>query len=136
MSKYGWESGRGLGADSSGIVNPLRVQVEKRRKKADADGGGWAEPANKGKIIGGGRRKDAAGNEEQGLSDVIVLLNMLDNMPDLAAEVEDGLGQEIGEECGEKVRFFTHPGSFDYVGGYWGDAMLTLNSMAAWNESI
>ncbi|KAJ2980379.1 hypothetical protein NQ176_g2676 [Zarea fungicola] len=46
---------------------------------------------------------DAQGGEEQqGLSDVIVLLNMLENMPDLAAEVEDGLGQEIGEECGEK----------------------------------
>ncbi|KAJ3479616.1 hypothetical protein NLG97_g8277 [Lecanicillium saksenae] len=27
---------------------------------------------------------------------------MLDNMPDLEREVEDGLGQEIGEECGEK----------------------------------
>lgn len=134
MSKYGWESGRGLGADSSGIVNPLRVQVEKRRKKADADGGGWAEPANKGKIIGGGRRKDAAGHEEQGLSDVIVLLNMLDNMPDLAAEVENGLGQEIGEECGEKVCFppliqvfsFFTPCKTCFV-----KAVLTGNSMVA-----
>lgn len=107
MSKYGWTHGSGLGASSSGIVNPLRVQVEKRRKKADADGGGWAEPGGKGKIIGGGKKRQ----DEQGLSEVIVLLDMLDNMPDLAAEVENGLGQEIGEECGEKVSpfFFEHP---------------------------
>lgn len=123
MSKYGWTKGSGLGADESGILNPLRVQVEKRKKKSDAEGGGWAEPANKGRIIGGRRHDSGSSNNNnnassqvtlattsasdlqgtEGLSDVIVLLNMLENMPDLAAEVEDGLGQEIGEECGEKV---------------------------------
>ncbi|KAL6829224.1 hypothetical protein J3E69DRAFT_330694 [Trichoderma sp. SZMC 28015] len=100
MSKYGWTKGTALGANESGILNPLRVQVEKRRKKADADGGGWAEPANKGKIFGGKRKEE---NGKFGvMSDVIVLQNMLENMPDLEAEIADGLGQEIGGECGEK----------------------------------
>ncbi|PTB68675.1 hypothetical protein BBK36DRAFT_1191515 [Trichoderma citrinoviride] len=102
MSKYGWTKGAALGANESGILNPLRVQVEKRRKRADADGGGWADPANKAKIIGG-RRKDGEGASKFGpMSEVIVLRNMLDNMPDLEAEIADGLGQEIGEECGDK----------------------------------
>ncbi|KAG5993990.1 hypothetical protein E4U54_003220, partial [Claviceps lovelessii] len=100
MGKYGWTKGSGLGADESGIVNPLRIQVEKRRKKADADGGGWAEPGGKGKIIGSKRKEE--GGKFGTMSDVIVLRNMLDNMPDLQAEIADGLGQEIGEECGEK----------------------------------
>ncbi|PTB40864.1 uncharacterized protein TrAFT101_006017 [Trichoderma asperellum] len=100
MSKYGWTKGTALGANESGILNPLRVQVEKRRKKADADGGGWAEPGGKGKIIGG-KRKEAAGKFGT-MSEVIVLQNMLENMPDLEAEIADGLGQEIGGECGEK----------------------------------
>ncbi|KAH7325936.1 hypothetical protein B0I35DRAFT_405264 [Stachybotrys elegans] len=100
MNRYGWQEGSGLGADESGIVNPLRVQVEKRRKKADADGGGWAEPGGKGKIIGG-KRKEEAGKFGV-MSEVIVLRNMLENMPDLQSEIEQGLGQEIGEECGEK----------------------------------
>ncbi|KAL6815614.1 hypothetical protein GGI42DRAFT_311954 [Trichoderma sp. SZMC 28013] len=100
MSKYGWTQGTALGANESGILNPLRVQVEKRRKKADADGGGWAEPANKGKILGG-KRKEETGKFGV-MSDVIVLQNMLENMPDLEAEIADGLGQEIGGECGEK----------------------------------
>jgi splicing factor 45 len=103
MSRYGWTEGTGLGANESGIVNPLRVQVDKRRKKADADGGGWAEPGGKGKIIGG-RRKEQGGKFGT-MSEVIVLQNMLENMPDLQTEIEQGLGQEIGEECGEKVRF-------------------------------
>ncbi|KAH8169159.1 g-patch domain-containing protein [Sarocladium implicatum] len=107
MSKYGWTSGTGLGASSSGIINPLHVKVEKRKKRADADGGGWADPANKGKILGGQRAAPVAGDEarstERGkMSEVIVLENMLENMPDLQEEISAGLGQEIGEECGEK----------------------------------
>ncbi|KAF9880759.1 G-patch domain-containing protein [Colletotrichum karsti] len=104
MSKYGWTKGSGLGADEGGIVNPLRVQVEKRKKRSDAEGGGWAEPANRAKILGG-RRKDAADAESKfggPMSEVIVLQNMLDGMEDLEGEIENGLGQEIGEECGEK----------------------------------
>ncbi|KAH0492329.1 hypothetical protein TgHK011_007287 [Trichoderma gracile] len=107
MTKYGWTKGTALGANESGILNPLRVQVEKRRKRADADGGGWAEPANKAKIIGGGSSRHKGGGDNNAskfgpMSEVIVLQHMLDNMPDLEAEIEDGLGQEIGGECGEK----------------------------------
>jgi splicing factor 45 len=98
MSKYGWTHGTGLGANETGIVNPLRVQVDKRRKKADADGGGWAEPGGKGKIIGSKAKEEAS--KFGSMSDVIVLQNMLENMPDL----QTGLGQEIGEECGEKAQ--------------------------------
>ncbi|KAL7809178.1 hypothetical protein V8C44DRAFT_334693 [Trichoderma aethiopicum] len=102
MTKYGWTKGAALGANESGILNPLRVQVEKRRKRADADGGGWAEPANKAKIIGGNTRHKGDASKFGPMSEVIVLRHMLDNMPDLEAEIEDGLGQEIGGECGEK----------------------------------
>lgn len=126
MQKYGWSAGTGLGASSSGIVNPLRVQVEKRRRKADADGGGWAEPGGKGKIIGG-RRAD--GESEGGkfgmMSEVIALGNMLENMPDLQKEMEDGLGQEIGEECGEKVCCLEARAQ---------DKSLMDDSMAAWKD--
>lgn len=107
MSKYGWTKGAALGANESGILNPLRVQVEKRRKKADADGGGWAEPGSKGKIIGGKRKEE--GGKFGTMSEVIVLQNMLENMPDLEVEIADGLGQEIGGECGEKVRIYSLP---------------------------
>ena len=82
--------------------------MEKRKKKSDADGGGWAEPANKAKIVGGKRKNEDVGKFGT-MSEVLVLHNMLENMPDLQAEIADGLGQEIGEECGEKVRADSQP---------------------------
>ena len=109
MSKYGWSRGTGLGADGSGIVNPLRVQVEKRKKKSDAEGGGFRDAGGRGKIIGG--KKNAPEKETEAgkfgpMSEVIVLRGMVDGM-NLDEEVEGagdgGLMQEIGDECAEKV---------------------------------
>lgn len=103
MSKYGWTAGSGLGASSSGIVNPLSVKVEKRRKAED---GKFAEPGGRGKIIGGKTAPKTSAAEEEGkfgaMSEVIVLRNMLDGMDSLQEEISSGLGQEIGEECGDK----------------------------------
>ncbi|KAL8914432.1 MAG: hypothetical protein Q9171_000937 [Xanthocarpia ochracea] len=109
MSKYGWTKGSGLGASGSGIVNPLRVQVEKQKKKPDAEGGGFVGPGGRGKIIGGKKGGASKSDSEKGtfgvMSEVIVLHGMIDGL-DLDAEMEraedGGLLQEIGEECGEK----------------------------------
>ena len=103
LSKYGWSKGQGLGAQGTGIINPLYAKADKRKKKSDAEGGGFATPAATGKILGGTKSKA----EEQGkfgaMSEVIRLENMLDGM-DLDEELrrDDGIMQEIGEECGEK----------------------------------
>jgi splicing factor 45 len=114
MSKYGWTQGSGLGANESGIVDALRFKVEKRKRKPDAEGGGFVDGgARKGKIIGGTRKGkgntadgDAERDEEDEgpgkMSNIVLLQGMLEGMPDLQGEIEDGLAQEIGEECGEK----------------------------------
>ncbi|PQE27542.1 hypothetical protein CJF30_00007899 [Rutstroemia sp. NJR-2017a BBW] len=107
MSKYGWTKGSGLGADGSGMLTPLQVKLDKRKKKSDAEGGGFRDSGGRGKIIGG--KKKVKEGEESGrfgpMSEVVVLRGMVDNM-DLDAEVEGagdgGLMQEIGDECGEK----------------------------------
>ena len=85
--------------------------MEKRKKRSDAEGGGWAEPGGRGKIIAGKPASSKTGAEEKDggrfgkMSEVIVLDHMLDGMSDeeLRQEVEGGeLYEEIGTECGEK----------------------------------
>lgn len=113
MSKYGWTKGSGLGADESGITSALRVKIEKRRKRPDAEGGGYVQPGGRGKIIGGtpAKKKDGESSSSSGggkfgnMSVVIVLDNMLANMTeaDLESDIESGdLKQDIGQECGDK----------------------------------
>ncbi|KHJ34079.1 putative g-patch dna repair protein [Erysiphe necator] len=109
MSKYGWSKGKGLGAEESGIINPLQVKLEKRKKKSDAEGGGFRDAGNRGKIIGGKKStaivKDQDSSKFGPISEVILLNSMVDEM-DLNEEVENGrdggLIQEIGDECSEK----------------------------------
>lgn len=112
MTKMGWTKGSGLGAEGSGMVAPLRVQMDKRKKKSDAEGGGYRAPQTA-RIIGSkmGRSNKPAGEageggdgekEGPGISEVVMLRGMVDGM-DLQREMEAGLMQEIGDECGEKV---------------------------------
>lgn len=109
MSKYGWTKGSGLGAGGTGIVNPLRVRIEKQKKKPDSEGGGFVGPGGRGKIIGS--KKATSTSESEGgkwgvMSEVVVLRGMLNGL-DVDAELDraedGGLMQEIGDECGEKV---------------------------------
>ncbi|RVX67883.1 hypothetical protein B0A52_08488 [Exophiala mesophila] len=107
MSKYGWTKGQGLGAQGTGIINPLYAKADKRKKKSDAEGGGFATPTAMGKILGGNKSKSAEAEEEGkfgAMSEVVRLDGMLQGL-DLDEELgreEGGIMQEIGEECGDK----------------------------------
>lgn len=109
MAKYGWTKGSGLGADGSGITKALQVKVEKQKKKPDSEGGGFATPAGRGKIIAETRKTEEG--KFGAISEVIVLHGMLEGL-DLDAEMESGnLVQEIGEECNEKVWVYKTAGT-------------------------
>ncbi|KAJ5529930.1 hypothetical protein N7527_003323 [Penicillium freii] len=105
LSKWGWNKGSGLGATGSGIVKPLEVKLEKRKKRPDSEGGGFVTPAGRGKIIGSNKKGEYDTSKFGPMSEVVKLLGMLDGM-DLDAEMEGdqngGLMQEIGQECGDK----------------------------------
>lgn len=109
MSKYGWTKGTGLGASGSGIIDPLRVQLEKQKKKPDSEGGGYIRSGG-GKIIGGKKSRSSAGTETGKFgqsSEVVVLSGLTDRMDlddDHMGVAEGGLTQQIGDECSEKVR--------------------------------
>lgn len=107
MAKYGWSKGQGLGKEGTGVTTALYAKADKRKKKSDAEGGGYVQPTQIGRILGGTKSK--AGTEaDEGkfgsMSEVIRLEGMLSGM-DLQAEMmrEDGnIMQEIGEECSDK----------------------------------
>jgi splicing factor 45 len=107
LKKYGWEKGQGLGAQGEGITTAIVAKADKRKKLSDAQGGGWAAPANMGKIVGGKKRKVEGPEDETDprfgkMSEVIKLESMLDGL-DVQKEIEDNnLLQEIGDEMGSK----------------------------------
>ncbi|KXT13517.1 hypothetical protein AC579_4148 [Pseudocercospora musae] len=111
MKKLGWEKGQGLGASGDGITTAIIAKAEKRKKKSDAEGGGYVVPANMGKIVGGKKAKPKPGAEDSTpqpdslpdkMTEVIKLEGMLENM-DVDHEVaENNLMQEIGDEMGEQ----------------------------------
>ncbi|TKA48944.1 hypothetical protein B0A54_01020 [Friedmanniomyces endolithicus] len=126
LKKYGWEKGKGLGVQGNeGITTAIVAKAEKRKKLADAEGGGWAKPANMGKLVGGKRRKvegsdvvvgdgeDGGRSEDQPygpLSPVIKLSNMLTGL-DIDDEVENKdlygeVGREMETQYGKVERVF------------------------------
>ncbi|CAK7271546.1 hypothetical protein SEPCBS57363_004676 [Sporothrix epigloea] len=133
MAKYGWKRGTGLGANNSGIIDPLR---HKRTGRTGAGGPAF------GRIVGGDRaagRQKVEDDTEQ-VSHVIVLRNMVTGLPDLGDEVAEGqLVQDIGEECGaqygrvERV-YIDVPGELVFI--QFTEAVSALRAVNALNGRI
>ncbi|KAK5701611.1 hypothetical protein LTR97_004427 [Elasticomyces elasticus] len=139
LKKYGWEKGKGLGAQGNeGITTAIVAKAEKRKKLADAEGGGWAKPANMGKLVGGKRRK-MEGEGEGGMSPVIRLSNMLRSL-DVDVEIEEKdlygeIGREMEGEYGkvERVFIYRRQGGGDEEGEQGGDEVFVkfVNPLSA-----
>lgn len=105
MEKMGWKKGEGLGKEATGITTILRHEATKRKRKADAEGGGWAQPAAMGRIVGGKKTKtDTPIDESKAFSLVARFEGMLRDMDVDRAIEEDNLMQRIGEKLEEYGR--------------------------------
>lgn len=99
MEKMGWKKGEGLGREATGITTILRHEATKRKRKGDAEGGGWAQPAAMGRIVGGKKTKtDTPIDESKAFSLVARFEGMLRDMDIDQAIEEDNLMQRIGEK--------------------------------------
>ena len=104
MAKWGHKEGQGLGADASGIVEPLSVQVAKAPKKGNqksSAGGFGAEGSRVAKIVNkqeGERMKEERAKYGDP-STVVVLSNMVG--------LEDADDEELSDEIGKRFVWST-----------------------------
>ncbi|BGP14508.1 hypothetical protein JCM10213_003094 [Rhodosporidiobolus nylandii] len=109
MSKYGWESGKGLGADESGMTSALSVQkgpvapsAKKGKNKKKDDAPAPAQPqgmAARSVVVDASRAQRQEEQKQQmgGEASRVVLLQNLCGVDDL----DDELPGEVAEEAGK-----------------------------------
>nr|POE94322.1 dna-damage-repair/toleration protein, chloroplastic [Quercus suber] len=103
LEKQGWQKGQGLGAQGQGITTAIVAQAQKRKKRSDAEGGGWVAPANMGRLVGGKKAKvDGARTDEPQPSVVVKYTGLLAGLDATEEIAENDLYQRIGETMNEK----------------------------------